>query len=147
MTKEEKISYMEGLCDSMMCRECPAFAVSEKVEVCDFSLMEENTLDEYLKAFRMIPSGECVCGEDPVAQKIPDAVHPNHYKLPNGMQVVDVEVAMLGKVAVKEHCLCTAVEYILRHKGKNGAEDIRKAHWWLSKWVELEDANEEASAT
>ena len=76
-----------------------------------------------------------------------DAVHPNHYKLPNGMQVIDVEVAMLGKAAVQEHCLCTAVEYILRHKGKNGAEDIRKAHWWLSKWVELEDANEKATAT
>ena len=76
-----------------------------------------------------------------------DAVHPDHYKLPNGMQVIDVEVAMLGKAAVQEHCLCTAVEYILRHKGKNGAEDIRKAHWWLSTWVELEDANEEATAT
>ena len=76
-----------------------------------------------------------------------DAVHPNHYKLPNGMQVVDVEVAMLGKAAVQEHCLCTAVEYILRHKGKNGAEDIRKAHWWISKWIELEGANEEAATT
>ena len=67
-----------------------------------------------------------------------NAVHPNHYKLPNGMQVVDVEVAMLGKEAVQEHCLCTAAEYILQHKGKNGVEDIRKAHWWIEKFLELE---------
>lgn len=74
-----------------------------------------------------------------------DAVHPNHYKLPNGMQVIDVEVALFGADAVKEHCLCTAAEYILRHKGKNGVEDIRKAHWWIEKFLELEDANEEAA--
>ena len=67
-----------------------------------------------------------------------DAVHPNHYKLPGGMQVIDVEVALFGKAAVKEHCLCTAAEYILRHKGKNGVEDIRKAHWWIKMFLELE---------
>ena len=67
-----------------------------------------------------------------------DNVNPNHYKLPNDMQVVDVEVAMFGKEAVQAHALCTAVEYVLRHKGKNGAEDIRKAYWWLAKYIELE---------
>lgn len=145
MTREEKIKILEELCDGTKCRECLASDVTDEFEECDFEKMEENTLDEYLKAFKMIPNEKCVSGEDPVDQKIPDAVHPDHYKLPNGMQVVDVEVAMFGKAAVQEHCLCTAVEYILRHKGKNGAEDIRKAHWWLSKWVELEDANEEAT--
>ena len=68
----------------------------------------------------------------------PDTVRPQHYKLPNGMEVVDVEMAMLGREALMEHCLCTAVEYILRHKQKNGSEDIHKAHWWLSKYLELE---------
>lgn len=67
-----------------------------------------------------------------------DNVRPNHYKLPNGMEVVDVELAMLGKEELKAHCLCTAVEYILRHKQKNGSEDIKKANWWLSKYIELD---------
>lgn len=135
MTREEKIKIAEKSCGMIgfgNCNKCPAIDVTAEDVECDFCEMEESVIDEYLKAFGVI---------------LPDAVHPNHYKLPNGMQVVDVEVAMLGKEAVQEHCLCTAVEYILRHKGKNGAEDIRKAHWWLSKWVELEGAHEEATTT
>lgn len=73
-------------------------------------------------------------------QAVPDNVNPQHYKLPSGMQVVDLELATMGKEALMNHCLCTAVEYILRHKQKNGGEDIRKAHWWLSKYIELEEA-------
>lgn len=72
------------------------------------------------------------------AQEAVDNVRPQHYKLPNGMEVVDVEQTMFGREALMEHCLCTAVEYILRHKQKNGSEDIHKAHYWLSKYIELE---------
>ena len=66
-----------------------------------------------------------------------DNVHPKHYQLPGGMQVVDVEQAVFGREALMEHCLCSATEYILRHKRKNGIEDIRKAHWWIEKYLEL----------
>lgn len=62
---------------------------------------------------------------------------PKHYELPNGMEVIDVEVATQGREAVMEHCICTALEYLMRHKKKNGYEDVRKAQWWLSKYIEL----------
>lgn len=53
------------------------------------------------------------------------------------MEVIDVEIATQGEEAVKEHCICAAVEYLLRRKKKNGDEDVRKAHWWLSKYIEI----------
>lgn len=71
-----------------------------------------------------------------------DPVHPSHYKLPNGMQVIDVEVAMFGKEWVQHHCICTAVEYLLRHMQKNGTEDVKKASWWVQHYLKL--AEEEA---
>lgn len=71
-----------------------------------------------------------------------DAVHPVHYMLPEGLQVVDVEMAMFGKQAVMNHCLCTAAEYILRSAQKNGAEDVKKAKWWIDKWCELEEQDD-----
>lgn len=68
----------------------------------------------------------------------PDMVNsPSHYELPGDMEVIDVEIATQGVEAVKEHCVCAAIEYLLRHKKKNGDEDVKKAHWWLSKYVEL----------
>jgi hypothetical protein len=62
---------------------------------------------------------------------------PSHYSLLGGTEVIDVEIATQGKEAVKEHCICAAVEYLLRRKKKNGDEDVRKAHWWLGKYIEL----------
>lgn len=74
----------------------------------------------------------------------PDMVNsPKHYSLPGDMEVIDVEVATQGVEAVKEHCVCAAIEYLLRHKRKNGAEDVKKAHWWLSKYVELSEKETE----
>ena len=72
-----------------------------------------------------------------------DAVHPKHYQLPGGMQVVDIEQAVFGRAALMEHCLCSAAEYILRHKRKNGLEDIRKAYWWIGKYLELAEMDKE----
>lgn len=75
--------------------------------------------------------------------KEPDPVHPTHYMLPEGLQVIDVELAMFGKEAVMSHCLCTAVEYLLRCKQKNGDEDVKKAGWWVNKYLELAQEGEE----
>ena len=100
---------------------------------CKFESFDEDLLDRSLAAFGVneqeAPAIRAECANDPV--------HPNHYKLPNGMEVIDVEIATMGRECVMNHCLCTAMEYILRHKGKNGNEDIKKAHWWLSKYIDL----------
>ena len=47
-----------------------------------------------------------------------------------------------GAAAVADFCICNAFKYIYRHKNKNGLEDIKKAIWYLNKYVELEESNE-----
>lgn len=138
MNREEKIAYLNNRC-STHCSTCPICPISRRIESdgmwmrCEF----EKYSDESLNTLCDIMMGEGVCERG--SQGVTDAVHPQHYKLPGGMEVIDVEVALFGKEAVMQHCFCTAAEYILRHKGKNGSEDIRKAQWWINKYIELED--------
>ena len=140
MNREEKIAYLKSRC-STHCSTCPICPLSRTTESdavwmrCEF----DKYCDESLDAVIQIMQGAEIALAGCEAESVPDAIHPSHYKLPNGMQVIDVEIALFGKDAVKEHCLCTAAEYILRHKGKNGSEDIRKAQWWINKYVEMED--------
>ena len=143
MEREEKEMLLLQCCKNRVCNDCPAFSILGEFEECDFEEMEEKVLDRYLEVFGVSPPNEDKTRM--IAEKLPepetdmpDNVHPQHYKLPGGMEVIDIEVAMFGREAVMHHCFCTAAEYILRHVQKNGVEDIRKAHWWLSKFIELE---------
>lgn len=61
--------------------------------------------------------------------------HPSHYET-NGIECIDAMQAAQGVSAVQDFCICNAFKYIWRHK--NGAEDIKKAVWYLNKWLELE---------
>ena len=49
-----------------------------------------------------------------------------------------------GIEAVKNFCICNAFKYLYRHCGKNGLEDVKKAGWYIWKYIELEEgaANE-----
>lgn len=68
----------------------------------------------------------------------PDSVnHPSHYET-NGIECIDAMTAAQGVSAVQDFCICNAFKYIWRHKHKNGAEDIKKAVWYLTKWLEFE---------
>lgn len=143
--EKAKVDLCQEFCDAHAsdCENCPCARLAERKHdgVCEFFYFSEEDLDEYLKCFneeeesrRMLPIKAA-----PAAEAEPkDNIHPQHYKLPGGMEVIDVEVAMFGKEAVMHHCFCTAAEYILRHMQKNGVEDIKKAHWWLEKYIELE---------
>lgn len=69
--------------------------------------------------------------------------HPSHYET-NGVECIDAMEAAQGVSAVQDFCICNAFKYIWRCKHKNGAEDIRKAVWYLTKWLELERGNDNA---
>lgn len=64
--------------------------------------------------------------------------HPAHYET-NGVECFDAIVASQGTCAAEDFCVCNAMKYIWRHRNKNGLEDIRKAIWYLNKYVELEE--------
>lgn len=62
--------------------------------------------------------------------------HPSHYETGN-FERIDVMIETQGKEAVMDFCVCNAFKYIYRHNNKNGVEDIKKAKWYLDKYIEL----------
>lgn len=66
------------------------------------------------------------------------AVDPAHYRTGN-FECIDVMLETQGKRATQDFCLLNAFKYIYRHDKKNGVEDIKKAQWYIDKYLELED--------
>lgn len=67
--------------------------------------------------------------------------HPAHYET-GKFECFDVMIETQGTGAVKGFCICNAFKYLYRHSYKNGNEDIKKAIWYLNKYLELCDTNE-----
>ena len=63
--------------------------------------------------------------------------HPSHYETGH-FECIEVMLETQGKEAVEAFCICNALKYLYRHKRKNGVEDVRKAKWYLDKYLELE---------
>ena len=70
--------------------------------------------------------------------------HPSHYET-GKYQCIDVTEETQGKEAVKDFCICNAFKYIYRHRKKNGLEDVKKAVWYLNKYIELSEKDENRS--
>lgn len=66
--------------------------------------------------------------------------HPSHYET-GKFECFDVMKEALGDDSVKDFCISNAFKYIYRHKRKNGVEDIKKAKWYIDKYLELEESN------
>ena len=64
--------------------------------------------------------------------------HPSHYKT-GQFECIEVTLETQGKEAVKSFCVCNAFKYLYRHRNKNELEDIKKAVWYLKKFIELEE--------
>lgn len=68
--------------------------------------------------------------------------NPKHY-CTGTIECIDVMKETQGVEATKDFCVCNALKYIYRHRNKNGVEDIKKADWYLKKYIELAEAQEE----
>ena len=66
--------------------------------------------------------------------------HPPHYET-GKFECIEVMEETQGKEAVQNFCICNAFKYLYRHAKKNGLEDVKKAIWYLNKFVELEERN------
>jgi hypothetical protein len=63
--------------------------------------------------------------------------HPDHYQSENGIEVIDVIEAFTADLKGAEAvCAGNALKYICRYKKKNGAQDIKKAIWYLTRLLE-----------
>lgn len=68
--------------------------------------------------------------------------HPGHYET-GKFECIDVMQEALGVEAVKDFCICNAFKYIYRHRRKNHLEDIKKAKWYIDKYLDLCSDGEE----
>ena len=64
--------------------------------------------------------------------------HPSHYET-GKFECIDVMKEALGDSVVKDFCIANSFKYIYRHKRKNEIEDIKKAKWYIDKYLELEE--------
>lgn len=73
-----------------------------------------------------------------MSEKNYDVVNnPEHYTS-GGIECIDAMTAAFGEEAVQDFCICNAFKYVWRSRKKNGLEDIKKAKWYLDKYLELE---------
>ena len=72
--------------------------------------------------------------------KTNDAINPSHYQT-GKYECIDVMIEAIGKDAVMGFCVCNAFKYIYRNGRKNGLEDIKKAQWYINKYIELKEGD------
>ena len=70
--------------------------------------------------------------------KINDAVnHPSHY-CQDGIECIDViKATTKGLNEFDAFCQGNAMKYLFRWQFKNGAEDLKKARWYIDKLIEV----------
>ena len=123
MTIEEKRKRLkevaEYLCETHeYCVECP---LSEKVlEDCEFDAYSDYSIDV---AYNNVFGSE-------------EVNHPDRYAS-GKFECIDVMLDVFGADAVKHFCILNAFKYLWRAEKKNGVEDIKKAVWYLNKYIEL----------
>jgi len=66
--------------------------------------------------------------------------HPAHYET-GKFECIEVMREVFGDESVKAFCQCNAFKYLYRMNRKNGIEDMKKAKWYIDKYIELETNN------
>lgn len=85
------------------------------------------------------PTIENFADEEPSSKPKADNVnHPSHYET-GKFECIEVMQEVFGITAVCDFCKCNAFKYIYRMDRKNGDEDVRKAIWYLNKYLELSE--------
>ena len=137
MTIEEKREALSEFCDKQdACEICALYDVA--LTGCYTTVSDEVIEKHYAVVFD--------ADKKLYSEPAPDNVnHPKHYET-GKFECIDVMVETQGEEAVKAYCLCAAFKYLYRHNRKNGLEDIKKARWYLDKYVELEEGEADDKA-
>ena len=81
---------------------------------------------------------------DIIGQNGNDGLHydsvdnPNHYTNTK-IECIDYLEDILGIEGLKYFCQGNTTKYLHRWRNKNGVEDLKKAQWYLTKLIELEE--------
>ena len=69
--------------------------------------------------------------------------HPSHYEI-EGYECIDAMEITQGREAVKSFCLCNTFKYLWRSQRKNGLEDLKKARWYLDRYINMKEFDDQA---
>ena len=85
-----------------------------------------------------------VCDQVCNMQMMVDPVnHPAHYET-GRFECFDVMCECLGYEVVLDFCIANAFKYIYRHRNKGGLEDVKKAQWYINRYLMIsEELNNE----
>lgn len=70
-----------------------------------------------------------------------DAINPQHYQK-GGVECIDAIEASMTEEAFKGFLKGNCIKYLYRYENKNGAEDLKKAQWYLSRLLTVLDTNQ-----
>ena len=70
-----------------------------------------------------------------------DAINPQHYQK-GGVECIDAIKASMTEEAFKGFLKGNCIKYLYRYENKNGAEDLKKAQWYLSRLLTVLDTNQ-----
>lgn len=73
-------------------------------------------------------------GEIPI--KNDNVYHPHHYTNGN-IECFDAMISAFGKQQVSIFCKINAFKYLWRCDLKNNVEDVKKALWYIDKYIKL----------
>lgn len=62
--------------------------------------------------------------------------HPSHYTAGKIECIDALEAATEGLTGIEAVCTANAIKYLWRWKHKNGAEDLKKAQWYINRLIE-----------
>ena len=70
-----------------------------------------------------------------------NAINPAHYQK-GGVECIEAIEASMSKEAFKGFLKGNCIKYIYRYENKNGAEDLKKAEWYLLRLTALREDEE-----
>ena len=70
-----------------------------------------------------------------------NAINPAHYQK-GGVECIEAIEASMSKEAFKGFLNGNCIKYIYRYENKNGAEDLKKAEWYLLRLIALREDEE-----
>ena len=69
--------------------------------------------------------------------------NPPHY-ISGGLEVLEVLEKKMSPEAFKGFLMGNVLKYVLRHEYKGGLQDLKKANFYLTKWIDVANSREQA---
>ena len=134
MTTGEKIVNLKDFCNEH--KSCSNCTLNDPY--CEFSRMTCNEIDKcYDVAFGKKEESECSVTQPEKTLK-EEINHPDRYA-GGKYECIDVMQDVFGKEDVLSFCKLNAFKYIWREKQKNGVQDMKKAAWYINKYIEISE--------